>query len=41
MTHYANWRHVPASDWRWKNFSPRELACKGTGSLLVNEQALD
>ena len=41
MTHYANWRHVPKEAWRWKNFSPREIACKGTGSVLVNEQALD
>jgi hypothetical protein len=41
MTFYANWRHVPADRWRWKNFSPREIACKGTGGLLANEQALD
>jgi zinc D-Ala-D-Ala carboxypeptidase len=41
MTHYANWRHVPKEAWRWKSFSPREIACKGTGSILVNEDALD
>jgi hypothetical protein len=41
MTHYQSWRDVPKDAWRWKNFSPRELACKGTGTLLVNEAALD
>jgi zinc D-Ala-D-Ala carboxypeptidase len=41
MTHYQSWRDVPESAWRWKNFSPRELACKGTGSLLVDPTALD
>lgn len=38
---YNNWRDVPETDWRWRNFSPRELACKGTGSLRVDEDALD
>ncbi len=27
--------------WRWPNFSPAEIACRGTGRLLVNEPALD
>lgn len=41
MTLYQSWRDVPADTWRWRNFSPRELACKGTGSLLVDPVALD
>lgn len=41
MRHYQNWKDVKAEDWRWKNFSPREIACKGTGQLLVDETALD
>ena len=41
MTTYANWRDVPADAWRWKNFQPRELACRGTGRLMVDEGALD
>ena len=41
MTMYQNWRDVPKDKWRWPNFSPRELACKGTGRLLVDEVALD
>lgn len=38
---YARWQDVPAADWRWPNFSPQELACRGTGSLTVNTDALD
>lgn len=41
MTLYTHYRDVPKEGWRWRNFSPRELACKGTGRLLVNEDALD
>ncbi len=40
-TFYEHWRQVPASAWRWKNFSPAEIACRGTGKLLVTEAALD
>ena len=31
----------PQAAWRWPNFSPAEIACRGTGKLLVNEAALD
>lgn len=41
MTMYQSWKDAPKDAWRWKNFSPRELACKGTGQLLVDEVALD
>jgi hypothetical protein len=41
MTLYAHWRDVPAAAWRWPNFSPAEIACRGTGKLLVSEAALD
>ena len=41
MTFYAHWRDVPASAWRWPDFSPAEIACRGTGRLLLNEAALD
>jgi hypothetical protein len=40
-TTYAHFRDVPESDWRWPSFSPAEIACRGTGKLLVNEPALD
>ena len=41
MTFHTHWREVPAAAWRWPNFSPAEIACRGTGKLLVNEAALD
>lgn len=40
MTLYANWRDIPKDKWRWPNFSPREIACKGTGRVLVNDDAM-
>lgn len=40
-TFYAHWRDVPESAWRWPNFSPAEIACRGTGKLLINAAALD
>ena len=40
-TFYDHWRDVPDDSWRWSNFSPAEIACRGTGKLLVNEPALD
>ena len=41
ITTYRDWRDVPESAWRWTSFSPAEIACRGTGKLLVNEPALD
>lgn len=41
MTAYEHYVDVPMAGWRWSSFSPREIACKGTGKVLVNEDALD
>lgn len=41
MTEYNHFNDVAMASWRWSSFSPREIACKGTGKLLVNEDALD
>lgn len=38
---YRHWRDVPKDSWRWPNFSPSEIACRGTGSILIHEAALD
>jgi zinc D-Ala-D-Ala carboxypeptidase len=38
---YPHWRNVPRELWRWPNFSPEEIACRGTGKILINELALD
>lgn len=35
MQHYDDWTSVQAADWPWPNFSPRELACRGSGAILV------
>lgn len=40
MTHYQSWKDVPKAKWPWPNFSPRELACKGTGQILVKDEAI-
>lgn len=38
---YSHYSEVPASEWRWPSFSPREIASKGEGELLVDYDALD
>ena len=38
---YKHCRDVPTTRWRWKNFSPAEIACRGTGAIRINEDALD
>lgn len=40
MTMYQSWKDVPANDWRWPDFAPAEIACRGTGKLCVNVDAL-
>jgi len=40
-SYFNHWRDVPEDTWRWKNFSPAEIACRGSGSLRLNEAALD
>ena len=38
---YTSFKSVPKDGWRWPSFSPREIACKGTGKIIVNGDALD
>jgi zinc D-Ala-D-Ala carboxypeptidase len=38
---YDHFSKVDPRDWRWPSFSPREIACKGTGELVIDDQALD
>ena len=33
---FRHFREVPDSFWRWKNFSPAEIACRGTGQLKLH-----
>jgi len=34
-TFYDHWREMPESVWRWPNFSPAEIACRGTGKTAI------
>jgi len=38
---YRHFRDVPENLWRWPNFSPAEIACRGTGQLKLHPTALD
>ena len=38
---FRHFREVPETLWRWKNFSPAEIACRGTGKLKLHPEALD
>ena len=38
---FRHFRDVPQNLWRWKNFSPAEIACRGTGQLKLHPDALD
>jgi hypothetical protein len=38
---FRHFRDVPGYLWRWRNFSPAEIACRGTGQLKLHPEALD
>ncbi|WP_323718209.1 YcbK family protein [Paracoccus aminovorans] len=40
-TTYAHFGDVPESAWRWPSFSPAEIACRGTGAIKINTEAMD
>jgi hypothetical protein len=37
---YSNWKDFPMSEWRWPSFSPEEIACRGTGRLMIDPRAM-
>jgi zinc D-Ala-D-Ala carboxypeptidase len=39
--YYSHWTKVPRSEWPWKNFTPEEIACRGTGELIVDTDAMN
>lgn len=41
MSLELHYTEVKDKDWHWKNFTPKELACKSTGLILIDEHALD
>lgn len=40
-TIYASWRDYPRTKWRWRNFSAQEMACRGTGRLMIHDDSMD
>jgi len=38
---YQRWKDYPITEWRWPDFSPQEMACKGTGKLMLDPDAMD
>lgn len=38
---FDHYSEIPQELWRWKNFYPHEIACRGTGSIIINFDALD
>lgn len=38
---FPTWRDVPEKAWRWPSFSPAEIACRGTGAIKINTEAMD
>ncbi len=38
---YEHWRDVRDAEWPWTNFRPDEIACRGTGRLIVDTDAMD
>ncbi|MEM7243391.1 MAG: D-Ala-D-Ala carboxypeptidase family metallohydrolase [Pseudomonadota bacterium] len=39
--YFNNYQMFPLDLWRWPNFSPPEMACRGTGKLRINPHAMD
>jgi len=40
-TTYPHFRDVPQSTWHWANFSPAEIACRGSEELKLDTDAMD
>lgn len=38
---YPHWSKVPASVWPYPNFSPKEIACKDSGSIKIKVEAME
>ena len=38
---FTSYKAVPPSVWPWTSFSPREMACKGTGKLVIDDDAMN
>lgn len=41
MLIFDHWTRVPSEVWRWPNFSPDEIACRGTAKVGIDPEAMD
>lgn len=39
--YFKHYSLVPKALWKWANFTPKEIACRKTGAILINTVALD
>jgi zinc D-Ala-D-Ala carboxypeptidase len=37
---FDHYNEIPVTNWPYRYFKPHEIACKGTGQLLVNAEAI-
>lgn len=38
---FDTYERIPETVWRWPNFRPDEIRCKGDGTLLLDARAMD
>lgn len=38
---YSHHSKFPMDQWRWPDFSPAEMACRGTGKLMIDERSMN
>ncbi len=41
LSFYRNHRDLPEAAWHWPSFSPAEIACRGTGAIKIDADAMD
>ncbi len=41
MSYFDRWQDVSNHAWVWPNFTPQEMACKGSGSILIVPEFMD
>lgn len=39
--YFKHYSEVPESFWKWPNFTPKEIASKGDGSIIIHFRSLD
>jgi uncharacterized protein YcbK (DUF882 family) len=38
--YYDHYSEIPAGHWPWRHFRPAEIACRGDGAILVQDEAM-